>query len=94
MRTLIWSKTFIRMIKSLKRRNSQLLTDLQDTLNILVTDPFDPRLKTHKLKGKMGGVYSCSVGYQHRLIFELIDKKESNECAIFLITLGTHDEVY
>lgn len=94
MRTLIWSKTFIRTIKDLKHRNPQLLLDLQDALNILVADPFEPHLKTHKLKGKMSGLYSCSVGYRHRLIFELIDKNESNESAIFLITLGTHDEVY
>jgi|GEM_PF-6736393 len=44
MRTLIWSKTFIRSIKGLKRHNPQLLTDLQDTLNILVSDFFEPRL--------------------------------------------------
>lgn len=94
MRTLIWSKTFTRSIKDLKRRHPQLLQELHETLNILVADPFDPRLKTHKLKGKLGGVYSCSVGYQHRLIFKLIDEKETYKNAIFLITIGTHDEVY
>lgn len=35
-------------------------------------DPFDPRLKTHKLHGSQEGFMSFSVDYSYRIIFEFI----------------------
>ncbi len=35
-------------------------------------DPFDPRLKTHKLKGSLKGFLSFSINQRYRIIFEMI----------------------
>lgn len=34
-------------------------------------NPFDERLKTHKLNGKFEGFWSFSVDYKYRIIFEI-----------------------
>ncbi len=94
MRTLIWSKTFLRAFTKLMQRRSEFEKDIENTLRILVRDPFDPQLKTHKLKGKLSGTWACSVTYDYRIIFEFVKNKEGKEDDIFLIEIGTHDEVY
>ena len=36
-------------------------------------NPFDARLKTHKLKGSLDGFWSFSLTQKYRIIFEFID---------------------
>jgi len=48
-------------------------------------------LHTHKLKGELSGVWACTVDYDNRILFELVKNSEEEE--IFLLTLGSHDEV-
>lgn len=93
MRTLIWSNTFIRALKRVMRRRPDFRQDIENTLRLLAQDPFAPRLETHKLKGKLSGSWACSTGYDLRIIFDFV-KKEKQEDNIFLIEIGTHDEVY
>ena len=57
-------------------------------------DPFDSSLRTHKLKGDLGGIWSCSVDYDNRILFEFMINPDSEEEDIFLLTLGSHDDVY
>ncbi len=49
-------------------------------------DPFDPRLKTHKLSGSLDGFWAFSITYSHRIIF---DFAEANTVRFYRI--GTHD---
>jgi addiction module RelE/StbE family toxin len=93
MRQLVWSKTFLRAYRSTIRRHPRLKTDIEPVLRLLVEDPFDPRLRTHKLKGPLEGTWACSIGYDMRLIFEFV-KGASKEDDILLIEIGTHEEVY
>jgi addiction module RelE/StbE family toxin len=62
MRQLLWSNTFLRAWKDNIRRHPQLKIDIERVLRLLVEDPFDTRLRTHKLKGKLAGTWACSVG--------------------------------
>jgi mRNA-degrading endonuclease YafQ of YafQ-DinJ toxin-antitoxin module len=55
-------------------------------------DAFNPRLKTHKLKGDLAGSWSCTAGYDLRIVFEFVEHDGAE--AILLQTIGTHDEVY
>ncbi len=55
---------------------------------MLKSNPFDRSLKTHTLSGNLKGSYACSLTYELRLIFEINDK------VIYLIDIGTHEEVY
>jgi mRNA-degrading endonuclease YafQ of YafQ-DinJ toxin-antitoxin module len=53
MSRLVWSKTFVRAYRKLYSVILGLAADIEETLRKLVHDPFDPRLRTHKLKGKL-----------------------------------------
>lgn len=50
-------------------------------------DPFDPKLKTHKLKGKLDGFLSFSIGYKYRIIFDFAKDKKT----IYFHSVGDHD---
>ncbi len=97
-RNLIPSSNFIRKIKRIIKKHPELENTINRILDILVEDPFDSKLKTHKLKGKFEGCYSCVVGYDLRIILKFVESadKESNLKSenILLLTIGTHDEVY
>lgn len=94
MRTLIWSKTFVRAYKRATKKYPNLRRDIEQTLKMLVKDPFVPQLETHKLKGKLSGVWACSIGYDLRIVFNFVKDKDKQEDDIFLIEIGTHEEVY
>ena len=94
MRTLIWGSTFVRAFKRRARKHPTLRQDIEETLRLLQEDPFTPRLATHKLKGKLAGSWACSVGYDLRIVFDFVKSPERQEDDIFLIEIGTHDEVY
>ena len=49
-------------------------------------DPFDSRLKTHKLHGSQEGFMSFSVDYSYRIIFEFV-----KEDLVIFYEIGTHD---
>ncbi len=94
MRTLIWSRSFVRAYKKAVRRNPRLREVIEETLHLLAEDPFKPRLAAHKLKGPLLGSWACTVTYDLRIIFDFVPDEESSLEAIFLMEIGTHDEVY
>ncbi|MCX6090005.1 MAG: plasmid stabilization protein [Candidatus Atribacteria bacterium] len=57
MRRLIWSQNFTKSVK--RTINKHLLTEeeIEEALNILIQNPFDSRLRTHKLKGELKGTW-------------------------------------
>jgi addiction module RelE/StbE family toxin len=91
-RLLLPSKAFIRAAKRYANKHPQLAAELQMTLELLAFDTYHPRLKTHKLKGKLAGSWACSAGYDLRVVFQVV--KHKGEEAILLESIGTHEEVY
>jgi mRNA-degrading endonuclease YafQ of YafQ-DinJ toxin-antitoxin module len=91
-RLLLPSKPFLRSAKRFILKNPSASEDIHITLALLAENAFDPRLRTHKLKGGLAGSWSCSAGYDLRIVFEFV-QHEGNE-AILLERVGTHDEVY
>ena len=89
---LVLSKTFVRDARRFLKRNPKFEESVKLTLNLMEKDNFNPKLKTHRLKGSLKDSFACSVAYDLRIIFEFID--QDGETAILLQTLGTHDEVY
>ena len=53
---------------------------------IFKANPFNPILKTHKLKGKLRNYWSYSVDFQHRVIFRFIDSE-----TVIYYDIGAHD---
>ena len=94
MRNLVWSNTFLRAFKRAISRRPDQREEIEKTLRLLAADPFARKLETHKLKGKLAGAWACSAGYDLRIIFEFVKDKENVDEDIFLIEIGTHDEVY
>ena len=81
--------SFIKNFKKRTKNNRILLERFAEKLNIFKNDPFDPRLKTHKLTGELKDLYSFSIDYELRIIFCFY---ESNK--VIFTDIGTHDEVY
>lgn len=94
MKNLVWSAGFLRRFKRLTKKNPQLRSQIEKVLQLLAEDPFDSSLHTHRLKGYLDGVWSCSIDYNNRILFELFENLDSGEEEILLLTLGSHDDVY
>ena len=94
MKTLVWSATFVRAFKRSTKRDPALKERAADILRQLAEDPFYHTLQGHKLKGELSGVWACTVDFDNRILFEFAKKPNANEEEIYLLTMGTHDEVY
>ena len=51
-------------------------------------------MKSHKLRGKLDGLWTCSVEYDCRIIYTFEQGSDNENEIILLIDIGTHDEVY
>ena len=80
-----YSPIFIKSLKSFPKSQLKFLVAQEQ---IFKENIFDPRLKTHKLKGKLSDFYSFSISYHWRIVFHIEDKG-----TIILDNIGTH-EVY
>ena len=69
---LLQSNVFVRNARKIVKKQPQLAQNIKDTLDLLCTDPFQPRLRTHKLKGELKDSYACSAGYDLRIIFKFV----------------------
>ena len=91
-RELVRTNAFIRAAKRYAKKNSQVAAEIESALIRLAADAFDPRLKTHKLKGDLDGLWACSAGYDLRIVFEFVEQARREK--LLLLSVGTHDEVY
>lgn len=81
---IIYSPKFAREYKKLPQGIKKLAEEVE---LIFRKDPFDPKLKTHKLKGRLDGFLSFSIGYKYRIIFEFSKDKKR----IYFHSVGNHD---
>ena len=94
MRNIDWTAKSQRAFKRLIRKSPQLRPLIEKTLRQLTEDPYHPSLRTHKLVGDLSDIWACSVDYNSRILFEFVQKSESDLDAILLLNIGSHDEVY
>jgi mRNA-degrading endonuclease YafQ of YafQ-DinJ toxin-antitoxin module len=81
---IIYSSKFAREYKKLPNN----IKDIAEEQEIIFrNDPFDPKLKTHKLNGKLSGFLSFSVGYKYRIVFEFAKDKN----IVHFHGVGDHD---
>jgi mRNA-degrading endonuclease YafQ of YafQ-DinJ toxin-antitoxin module len=81
-----FKKAFKKRIKS-----TDIETEFWIHLELFILDPFNTKLKTHKLSGKLKDLWSFSIDYNIRVVFFFSTDKPKK--AIF-VDIGTHDEVY
>lgn len=60
-------------------------------LETFTTEPFNTKLKTHKLSGKLKGLWGFSIERNLRVVFYFT--KDKPHKAVFT-DIGCHDEVY
>lgn len=89
---VIRTKTFDRSYKKLVKNQPKLRDEIENSLLLLSVDINNPKLRVHKLEGQMKNYKSCLCGYDCRIIFK-IDEIDG-EKVIFLLNIGTHNQVY
>ena len=58
-------------------------------VSIFVEDPYDRRLRTHKLSGRLHELWSFSVSYDIRVVFSFVEGGR-----VIFEDIGDHDTVY
>jgi addiction module RelE/StbE family toxin len=86
---IIWDQGFKKIYQKRVRNDAELKKRFWTMVRLFSKSPFDRRLRTHKLTGKLEGLWSFSVAYDCRVIFRFLSKDE-----VLLIDIGGHDEVY
>ena len=81
---IIYSPRFAREYKKLP---DSIKDAAEENEIIFRKNPFDPKLKTHKLKGKLSGFLSFSIGYRYRIIFEFSQDGKT----VYFHLVGDHD---
>lgn len=84
-----FSSSFRRAFKKLVKGKPSLEDVFWAKVEIFVRDPYDGRLRTHKLSGKLHELWSFSVTYDVRVVLSFIE----DDRAIFE-DIGNHDTVY
>lgn len=80
---IIYSSKFAREYKRLPAS----IKDIAEKQEILFRkNPFDAKLKTYKLKGKLSGFLTFSIGYKYRIIFEFSRDKKT----VYFHSVGDH----
>ena len=72
--------------KQYNKLSSDIKELTETKLNIFIVDPYDSRLKTHKLHGQFFGFWAFSVNYEYRIIFKFVEKDQ-----IWIYQIGKHD---
>ena len=88
MRELVWTNRFERSAGKFLDKNPGKVEQFKTIIRQMEEDAFHSSLKTHKLKGKLDGLYACSVSWSHRIVFKVVSGQ------IVLLNIGDHDEVY
>lgn len=84
-----WDQGFKRVYRKKVKKDAELKAMFWEAAEIFGKDPFNARLRTHKLTGKLDGLWAFSVNFDCRVIFKFLSKNE-----VLLIDIGGHDEVY
>lgn len=71
--TIHYSSKFGREYRKLSLATKKIAEEKEEVFR---EDPFAPRLKTHKLNGKLKDFWSFSINDKYRIIFEFVSKTE------------------
>jgi len=80
---IIYTTEFSRRFKKLPK-DVKLQAVIKE--KIFRKNPFDPKLKLHKLSGKLNDLWSFYISYNERIVIEFGDKD-----IIYFHTIGDHD---
>lgn len=84
-----WDSGFKKAYRKKLKNNNEIKKKFAKSIKLFSEDPFHKQLRTHKLTGKLQGLWAFSVDYDIRIVFSFLKEDE-----VLLIDLGGHDEVY
>jgi len=87
---IAFGSSFKKVFKK-KIKGTRSETIFWEKLEIFKSDPYQLKLKTHKLSGKLDGLWSFSIEYDLRVVFYFT---EDHPKRAVLVSIGSHDEVY
>ena len=82
---ILYLSKFEKQYKALSAKVKNLAEERE---KIFRKNPFDSRLKTHKLHGKLSSFLAFSINYEYRIIFDFLDKKKN---IVRFYSVGRHD---
>ncbi len=87
---ILETKSYVKKLKKFFKKHPDIFKKYEKTIYILEANPNHSSLRLHKLEGKLKDFYSISIDMEYRIIldFIIIDNQ------IFLIDIGSHDDVY
>ncbi len=88
MRIIFPSEHFEKKLVRFLKQHRDLADDVREIFRRMEKDVRDPKLKTHKLHGKMQNLYACDINYSYRIVFTFDSK------FIYPESVGDHDHVY
>ncbi len=86
---IAFSSSFKRAFKKSVVGNAGLETRFWERTELFKNNPFDPKLRTHKLSGKLKDLWSFSIEYDLRVIFAFARQDQ-----VIFVDIGSHKEVY
>lgn len=89
MTDVAFSSSFQRAFKRRIKGQAVLETRFWVRLKLFQNNPFDQRIRTHKLSGRLKDLWSFSIEYDLRVVFSFLE----DDRALF-VDIGTHEEVY
>jgi len=89
MTEIVLASGFRKAFKRKVRGNKNLEVRFRDRVAFFQENPFDPKLKTHRLSGQLRGFWSFSIDYDTRVVFSF-----TNPNRALFVDIGTHEEVY
>jgi mRNA-degrading endonuclease YafQ of YafQ-DinJ toxin-antitoxin module len=89
MTQIFFSPSFKRAFKKRVAGRKDLEEKFWRQTGIFTNNPFDSRLRTHKLSGKLKELWNFSLEYDLRVVFYFLPQNR-----VMFEDIGTHDEVY
>jgi addiction module RelE/StbE family toxin len=83
---IVFDASFEKSFKKYKNKlSNKELNEIKARLKLFKQDPFNSRLKTHKLKGNLKNYWSFSINYSDRILFRFLNSE-----IVFFIEVGDH----
>ncbi len=85
----VWDDGFKRSYRKRVRNSPNLKKKFWEKLDLFLANPFSTQLRTHKLSGRLAGLWAFSVEDDCRVVFEFVSGNR-----VLLVDVGSHEEVY
>ena len=86
---ITWDQGFRRVYRKKIKNDADLKQRFWKAMELFSRSPFHQSLRTHRLSGKLEGLWAFSVTYDCRVVFKFLNGNE-----VLLVDVGGHQEVY